>query len=113
LQSEIFNVFRNMKIDTIENKVEEFSGIARNIEDIKASYPDEWIVLGDPEKDEFDQTIAGVLLYHSPDKRELAYRDKPLLKLFKKKSLFYNRVTIGEKRPVIASIFSTLKPLKK
>ncbi|MCL2073171.1 MAG: hypothetical protein FWH18_04575 [Marinilabiliaceae bacterium] len=51
-------------------------------------------MLGNPEKDEFDHTIAGVLLYHSSDKRELAYRDKPLLRLFKKKSLFYNRVIV-------------------
>ena len=94
-----------MKTDTIESKVEEFSDAVRSIEDIKASYPDEWIVLGNPEKDEFDQTIAGVLLYHSPDKRELAYRDKPLLKLYKKKSLLYNRVTIREQRSVIASIY--------
>ena len=101
-----------MKTDTIDKNVE-FSDAVRSIEDIKASYPDEWIVLGNPEKDEFNQTIAGVLLYHSPDKRELAYRDKPLLRQYKKKSLFYNRVTISQKRPVIASIFSTLKPLKQ
>ena len=103
-----------MKTDTIERKVEEFSDAVRSIEDIKASYPDEWIVLGNPETDEYHSDfISGVVLYHSPDKRELAYRDKPLLKLYKKKSLFYNRVTLREKRPVIASIFSTLKPLKQ
>ena len=102
-----------MKTATIENKVEEFSGIARNIEDIKASYPDEWIVIGNPEMDEYRGAIlSGVVLYHSRDKRELAYRDKPLLKNYKTKSLFYNRVTPREKRPVIASIFSTLKPSK-
>jgi len=50
------------------------------------------------------------VLYHGPDKRELAYRDKPLLKNYTKKAVFYNRVTPRQKRPVIASIFSTLKP---
>jgi len=83
----------------------------RSIEDIKRSYPDEWILLGNPEMNEREMTtLSGVVLYHSPDKRELAYRDKPLLKNYDKTSLFFNRVTPREKRPVIASIFSTLKP---
>ena len=99
-----------MKTDTIDKNA--FVAEApRSIEEIKASYPDEWILLGDPETDEYDRTIAGVVLYHSPDKRELAYRDKPLLKNYTVKELFYNRVTPCKKRPVIASIFSTLKPL--
>ncbi|MCL2073247.1 MAG: hypothetical protein FWH18_04965 [Marinilabiliaceae bacterium] len=98
-----------MKTDITDKNVE-FSDAVRSIEDIKASYPDEWIVLGNPEKDEFDQTIAGVLLYHSHDKRELAYRDKPLLKQYKKKSFFFNRVTPRrEKRNAIISLYSTLK----
>ena len=66
----------------------------QSIEDIKKRYPDEWIVLGDPEKDEYNRTIAGVVLYHGPDKKELAYRDKPLVKLYKRKALFFNRVDI-------------------
>ena len=81
----------------------------RSIEDIKKSYPDEWILLGDPEKDEYNRTIAGVVLYHSPDKRELAYRDKPLLKNYDKTSHFFNRVTPRPKRQVIASSSTSLK----
>ena len=78
----------------------------QSIEDIKKSYPDEWILLGDPVSDEYDRTISGIVLYHSPDKRELAYRDKPLLKNYKLKELFFNRVTPrSEKRHVIASLF--------
>ena len=45
----------------------------RSIEDIKKSYPDEWILVGDPEEDEYGKDISGVVLYHSPDKREVAY----------------------------------------
>ena len=101
--------FLDMQTDTIDKNVE-FSDAVRSIEDIKASYPDEWIVLGDPVEDEFHKTIAGVVLYHSPDKRELAYRDKPLMKLYKKKSFFFNRVTPRrEKRHAIISFYSTLK----
>ena len=99
-------------METLEQKdtVETDALAPRSIEDIKASYPDEWILLGNPEDDEYDRTISGVVLYHGPDKRELAYRDKPLLQNYQKKAIFFNRVTPLPKRPVIASIFSTLKP---
>ena len=82
----------------------------RSIEDIKGSYPDEWILLGNPEKDEYHQTISGVVLYHSPDKREVCYLGRPRIKGYNKTSLFFNRVTPRrENRQVIASIFSTWK----
>jgi len=100
-----------MDTDVIDNKVEEFTDVARSIEDIKASYPDEWILLGNPVMDEYRQEIlSGVVLYHSRDKRELAYRDKPLLKAYKKTAHFFNRVTPRPKRAVIGSIYST--PIK-
>ena len=99
-----------MKSDIIENKVEEFTGAARSIEDIKSSYPDEWILLGNPVDDKYERTISGVVLYHSPDKREVCYLGKPLVKNYDKVALFFNRVTPRrEKRHVIASIFSTWK----
>jgi len=100
-------------METLEHKDTADALAPQSMEDIKASYPDEWIVIGDPEMDEYEQEIlSGTVLYHGPDKRELRYRDKPLLKKYTKKALFFNRVTPREKRPVIASIFSTLKPLK-
>ena len=70
-----------MNTETIENRVEDFIGARRSIEDIKRSYPDEWILIGDPEEDEQGRDITGIVLYHSPDKRELSYRDKPLTKI--------------------------------
>jgi hypothetical protein len=84
----------------------------RTIDDIKKSYPDEWILVGDAEKDELDfEFRTGIVLYHSPDKRELAYRPKPLLKLVKTKTVFFNRVTprTGSGHAIV-SIYST--PLK-
>ena len=100
-----------MQADTIDNIVEDFIGEQRSIDDIKSSYPDEWIALGDPVRDKYSQSlISGVVLYHSADKRELAYRDKPLLKEYERIALFFNRVTPRPKRSVIASIYST--PLK-
>ena len=76
------------------------------IEDIKKSYPDEWILLGNPEVDKQKQTIlSGVLLYHSPDKREVCYLGRSMIKDYKKTALFFNRVTPRKKTDVIASLF--------
>ena len=97
-------------MDTLENKITSVVEAQRSIDDIKANYPDEWILLGNPVKDEFDRTVSGVVLYHSPDKRELAYRDKPLLEKYDRTAHFFNRVTARPKRQVIASLYSTLKP---
>ena len=85
----------------------------RSIEDIKSSYPDEWILLGNPEMNEREMAIySGVVLYHSPDKREVCYLGRPLCKKFDQVLLFFNRVTPRrEKRQIIASIFSTYKSI--
>ena len=78
----------------------------RSIEDIKKSYPDEWILLGNAEIDEYEQTIlSGIVLYHSPDKREVCYLGKPRMAGYDTTELFFNRVTPLEKRNVIASFF--------
>jgi hypothetical protein len=77
-----------------------------SIDDIKRNYPDEWILLGSPEIDEQNQSIiAGVVLYHSPDKKEVVYLGKPKVAEYEKTALFFNRVTQRHKRNVIASLF--------
>ena len=82
----------------------------RSIEDIKKSYPDEWILLGNPEINEYEQAIlSGVVLYHSPDKREVCYLGKPRMAGYDKRALFFNRVTPLEKRNIIASLFYPAK----
>ena len=91
----------------MENTVD---GMSRCIEDIKSSYPDEWILIGNPIREEGQkQSItAGVVLYHSRDKREVCYLGRPLTKNYKRVALIFNRVTPREARPVIASFYSTL-----
>ena len=80
------------------------------IDEIKKYYPDEWILLGNPDINEQKQAIlSGVLLYHSHDKREVCYLGRPLTKDYEKVALFYNRVTPRKHKNVIASIFSTVK----
>jgi hypothetical protein len=76
------------------------------IDDMKKNYPDEWILLGNPDINEYEQKIlSGTVIYHSPDKRELACQGRPLVKNYETTALFFNRVTPREKRHVIASLF--------
>jgi hypothetical protein len=83
-----------MEMNVIDNVVE--------ISEIKRLYPDEWILLGNPEIDELNQEIlSGVVLYHSRDKRELGYRDKPLMKKYNQIASFFNRVTPRGKTSMI------------
>jgi hypothetical protein len=77
-----------------------------SISDIRRNYPDEWILLGNPEIDEKNQTVlSGIVLYHSSDKKETVYLGKPMTSGYKKTALFFNRVTPRRKRNVIASLF--------
>jgi hypothetical protein len=53
------------------------------IEQIKAQYPDQWVLVGNPELTDpsilgsiVSKLIRGLVLYASKDKRELAYRAK-------------------------------------
>jgi len=99
-----------MLVDMIDNRVEGFIGERRSIDDIKSSYPDEWILLGNPIREEGQkQSItSGIVLYHGRDKREVCYSGRSLTKNFKRVALFFNRITPHEPRPVIASFYSTL-----
>ena len=99
-------------MNTIEDSVTALPE-RRSIDDIKKSYPDEWILLGEPEMDECRRNfISGVVLYHSSNKQELICCDKSLLKKYKYSKAFYNEISKpAEKASVIASVFSTLKPL--
>ena len=50
-----------------------------NIAAIKALYPDEWVLLGNPVMDDSKiDVLEGVPLFHSKDKKEVCYigRDK-------------------------------------
>jgi hypothetical protein len=51
------------------------------IDQIKAQYPNQWVLVGNPELDNeetlgsiVDKLVRGVVLLHSVDKRELAYK---------------------------------------
>ncbi len=51
------------------------------IEQIKAQYPDQWVLVGNPQMREGNfvgplirKIVAGIVLFHSRDKRELGYK---------------------------------------
>ncbi|MDR2680652.1 MAG: hypothetical protein LBC47_07575 [Tannerella sp.] len=75
-----------------------------SIGNVKRNYPDEWILPGNPEIDEQNQVIiAGVVLYHSLDKKEAVYLGKPRAAGYEKTIRFFNRATLHRKRDVILS----------
>lgn len=57
------------------------------INQIKTQYPDQWVLIGNPELKDFDileaiinKLISGIVLFASKDKREIAYKAKDLRK---------------------------------
>jgi hypothetical protein len=46
--------------------------------EIEALYPREWALIVDPQKDEFEEVIAGTVAFHSPDRDEI---DRKLVEL--------------------------------
>jgi hypothetical protein len=50
-----------------------------NIEEMRALYPNEWVLVGNPEMDSDGlEVLSGIPLFHSKDKKEVCYlgRDK-------------------------------------
>lgn len=67
-----------------------------SLEEIKAQFPDEWVLIGDPEMEEQEETgsvaerlLGGVILLHSKDRREIAYKAKTVRKEYKSVALIY------------------------
>lgn len=66
------------------------------IDQIKAQYPNEWVLVGNPQirEDNFvgaviDMIQHGIPIYHSKDKREIAYNIKKLRKGYKKTACIF------------------------
>lgn len=67
-----------------------------SFEDIRTLYPDQWVLIGDPEMDTShtlgsiaSKLVGGVLLFASKDKREIGYRTKELRTGFKSVTCVY------------------------
>lgn len=76
-----------------------------NIEEIKALYPDEWVLLGNPIMDDSKiDVLSGIPLFHSKDKKEVCYIGREKTSDFDKITLIYT----GTFRPArkITGIFN-------
>ena len=52
-----------------------------SFEEMKVLYPNEWILLGNPQKED-GKVLGGIVLFHSKDKRELAKNGSELVNKF-------------------------------
>ena len=62
------------------------------IAEIKATYPDEWVLVGNPTI-ERAKVLGGVVLFHSKDKREVCYLGKSSADGYDKITLTYTGTT--------------------
>ena len=64
-----------------------------NILDIKALYPNEWVLLGNPVMDESKiDVLEGIPLFHSKDKKEVCYIGREKTSKFDKITLIYTGI---------------------
>ena len=77
------------------------------INEIKKNYPDEWVLLGNPEMDSNKiEVLSGVPLFHSKDKIEVCY-------IGRDKTSEYSKITLiftGNFKPIrkITGIFNRI-----
>ena len=75
------------------------------IEEIKAQYPDQWVLVGNPViKD--TKLLNGVVLFHSKDKKEVCYLGAELVKNFESTILLFTGQPKHLKR-IVATVFNS------
>jgi hypothetical protein len=81
-----------------------------NIEDIKALYPDEWVLLGNPIMDDAKiDVLSGIPLFHSKDKKEVCYIGRDKTSNFDKITLIYTGTFRSTRK--IATLNNIKKPI--
>jgi hypothetical protein len=79
-----------------------------NINDIKKLYPDEWVLIGNPEMDKSElNVLSGIPILHSKDKKEVCYLGKSKTSDFKTITIIYT----GSFKPArtLTGIFKSTK----
>lgn len=79
-----------------------------NIAEIKNLYPDEWVLIGDPEMDKSElNVLSGIPVLHSKDKKEVCYLGKSKTGGFKTITIIYT----GTFKPArtLTGIFNSYK----
>ncbi|HEY1377723.1 MAG TPA: hypothetical protein VGF55_13065 [Gemmataceae bacterium] len=49
------------------------------IEEIRAKYPDEWVLISQPRTDQYHKVLGGTVVAHSPDRDEVDAKSFELL----------------------------------
>ena len=79
-----------------------------NIDEIKALYPDEWVLLGNPIMDDSKlDVLSGIPLFHSKDKKEVCYLGRDKTSNFQKITLIYTGAFKSTRK--ITGIFNRIK----
>ena len=67
-----------------------------SIQDIKTQYPNQWVLVGNPDLGNgqivgtiIKKIVSGIVLFHSQDKHEVAYKGKDARKGFKSVTLIF------------------------
>jgi hypothetical protein len=83
-------------------------GVVINIAEIKNLFPDEWVLLGNPQNDTNGiDVLSGIPLYHSKDKKEVCYIGRDKIEGYNKITLIYT----GHFKPMrkMTGIFSRIE----
>ena len=64
-----------------------------SVDQIKARYPSEWVLIGDPEEAEDLEIIGGLVLYHSPSADE-TYRKAAELRPVRFATLYTGEIPV-------------------
>ena len=79
-----------------------------SIEEIKKLYPDEWVLIANPVKQENSINLAsGVPIYHSKDKREVCYLGREKKAGYSLFTLYYTGTF--KRTRIIATVFSNTR----
>ena len=65
---------------------------ALTIEELKATYPNEWILLGNPKTD-LARVQSGILLFHGKDYLEVCYKGSELGSNYESRTIIYTGET--------------------
>ena len=64
--------------------------LAKNIDEIKTLFPDEWVLIGNPKMDKSElHVLSGIPVLHSKDKKEVCYLGKSKTADFKTITIIY------------------------
>jgi len=81
----------------------------RSIEEIKILFPDEWVLIGDPEMNANGlHVLSGIPILHSKDKREVSYLGRDKTEGFKTVTVIYTGSFKSSGR-VMTGIFNSAK----